>query len=101
MTARLPAAAAWVALLALLLASPAAAGPLRKALRFAVRQAVGFVEARRTIEAAREWRERLRAVTEPQAAWPTVRAEGSSTAPAAMASRPRPASEDRPRGPRR
>lgn len=102
MSARTSAAAGGTLLLALLLASAADAGPLRKALRFAVRQAVGLVEARRTLEVARTWTERLRELpSSTPAGWPTVHLGGRSTAPAPVSSRPRSAPDHRPRGPLR
>lgn len=95
MTARRAGAIALAAALALHVASPAAAGPLRPAVRFIVRQAVRFVEARRAIDRVRDLRDRLRETPPPT--WHSVTAAGSSTAPQC----PRTTPESRPRGSQR
>ena len=92
MTARRAGAIALAAALALHVASPAAPGPLRPAIRFVVRQAVRLVEARQAIDRARDLRDRLRETTAP--AWRSVVVAGSSTAPQC----PRTIPEPRPRG---
>jgi hypothetical protein len=94
-TARRAGAIALAAALALHAASPAAAGPLRPAIRFVVRQAVRFVEARQAIARARDLRDRVRETMAPT--WRSVVAIDSSTAPQC----PRTTPEPRPRGPQR